>query len=185
MYFVFDYGHFSSELVTTSSQQGRVINIRPVLPIEQTNSFDKSRTDGVKTTWYVDHIYTFDALIEKNYVPITLESYNKEKSECEIPYLYLDNEITPEVLAKGTVANSSIKSNFPIRFMKAELLDKDGNSVKSTVVHDLHDTRSIPLRNHCSNLFSGLENGEYTFVVTSGIAIGNAELARVEFTYSK
>lgn len=156
-----------------------------VKTIEQTNSFDPQRKDGVKTTWFVDHIYTFDALIEKTYIPITLESYNKDKSECEIPYLYLDNEITPEVLAKGTVANCTIKSNFPIRFMKAELLDKDGKSVTNVVVHDLHDTRSITLRNHFSKLFSGLENGDYTLVVNSGIAIGNAELARVDFTYSK
>lgn len=155
-----------------------------VKTIEQTNAFDSLRKDGVKTTWFVDHVYKFDELIEKNYIPITLEIYNKDKSECEIPYLYLDKEITPAVLAKET-AVSTIKSNFPIRFMKAELFDKEGNSVKNIVVHDLHDTRSINLRNNISKLFDGLENGDYTFVLTSGIAIGNAELARVDFTYSK
>lgn len=155
-----------------------------VKTIEQTNAFDTQRKDGVKTTWFVDHVYTFDALIEKEYIPITLEIYNKEKSECEIPYLYLDEEITPAILAKGT-AISTIKSNFPIRFMKAELLDKTGNCVNSVVVHDLHDTRSINLRNQMTKLFNGLENGDYTFVLTSGIAIGNAELARVDFTYNK
>lgn len=155
-----------------------------VKTIEQTNAFDPQRKDGVKTTWFVDHVYTFDALIQKNYIPITLEIYNKDKSECEIPYLYLDKEITPEVLAKET-AVSTIKSNFPIRFIKAELLDKEGNFVKDLVVHDMTNTKSITLRNHISKLFDGLENGEYTFVLTSGIAIGNAELARVDFTYNK
>ena len=155
-----------------------------VKTIEQTNSFDPQRKDGVKTTWFVDHIYTFDALIEQNYIPITLEIYNKDKSECEIPYLYLDKEITPEILAKGT-SSSSVKSNFPIRFVKAELLDKNGNSVKHVVIHDMATVRSLPLRNHITPLFNNLETGEYTFVLTAGIAIGNAELARVDFTYNK
>lgn len=155
-----------------------------VKTIEQTNAFDTLRKDGVKTTWFVDHVYTFEELIAKNYIPITLEIYSKEKTECEIPYLYLDKEIIPEVLAKET-AVSTVKSNFPIRFVKIELLDNEGNSVKDVVVHDLHNTRSVSLRSHMPKLFNGLENGDYTLVLTSGIAIGNAELARVDFVYNK
>lgn len=155
-----------------------------VKTIEQTNAFDKLRKDGIKTTWFVDHVYTFNELIEKNYIPITLEIYNKDKSECEIPYLYLDKEITPSVLAKET-AVSTVKSNFPIRFVKIELLDREGKHVKDVVVHDLHNTRTVSLRSHMPKLFKGLENGDYTLVLTSGIAIGNAELARVDFTYNK
>ena len=155
-----------------------------VKTIEQTNAFDTLRKDGVKTTWFVDHIYSFDDLIAKSYIPITLEIYNKEKSECEIPYLYLDDEITPSVLAKGAIVGT-VKSNFPIRFVKAELLDSEGNLVKEVVVHDMHKTWSLPLRNHLSKLFTGIQNGNYTFVLNAGIAIGNAELARVDFTYNK
>lgn len=155
-----------------------------VKTIEQTNSFDPLRKDGVKTTWFVDHKYTFEDLIAKEYIPITLEIYNKEKSECEIPYLYLDDEITPSVLAKGAVVGT-VKSNFPIRFVKAELLDSEGNLVKEVVVHDMHKTWSLPLRNHLSKLFTGIQNGNYTLVLNAGIAIGNAELARVDFTYNK
>ena len=77
--------------------------------------------------------------------------------------MYLDEEITPAVLAKET-AVSTIKSNFPVRFMKAELLDEEGKSVNNIVVHDLHNTRSISLRSHISKLFLGLENGDYTFI---------------------
>ena len=69
--------------------------------------------------------------------------------------------------------------------MKAELLDKNGNSVKHVVIHDMATVRSLPLRNHITPLFNNLETGEYTFVLTAGIAIGNAELARVDFTYNK
>ena len=172
--------------VIAKSAAGKINPYRStVKTIEQTNSFDSKRNDGVKTTWFVDHIYTFESLVKSNYVPVTLEIYGKDKSECEIPYLYLDNEITPSVLAKGTVSACTVKSNFPLRFVKAEIFDKSGKLVSSMVVQDLPDTRSVPLRNHVVKLFDGVEKGDYTFVLISGIAIGNAELARVDFTFNK
>lgn len=153
-----------------------------VKTIEQTNAFDKTRTDGVNTTWYVDHVYTFQTLYASNYLPITLESYEKDRSELEIPYLLLDTEIPSTVLSKKTFSGN-VKSNYPIRFVRAELLDKDGNSVAVKLKNNMADSRNIPLRNHFSGLFDNLENGEYTMVLTAGISRGSAELARVEFTY--
>lgn len=155
-----------------------------VKTIEQTNAFDKTRTDGVNTTWYVDHVYTFNTLYETAYLPITLESYEKDRSEMEIPYLILDEEITPAVLAKKTFSGS-VKSNFPLRFVKAELLDKDGNVVSVKMKNNMADSRVISLRNHFASLFDGIENGEYTLVLTAGISRGSAELARVEFVCNK
>lgn len=172
--------------VISSNSAGKINPNRSyVKTIEQTNAFDSKRKDGVKTTWFVDHTYTFNDLIQKNYVPITLEIYYMDRSECEIPYLYLDKEITSSVLSKGTASACTVKSNFPLRFVKAELLDKSGKSVSKVVIQDMPDTRSISLRNHIFKLFDGVESGDYTFVLTSGIAIGNAELARVDFTYNK
>ena len=109
-----------------------------VKTIEQTNAFDKTRTDGVNTTWYVDHIYTFSVLYSTNYLPITFESYEKDRSEMEIPYLLLDSEITPGVLAKKTFT-SNVKSNFPIRFVKVDILDENGNVMVQRLKNNMAD----------------------------------------------
>lgn len=155
-----------------------------VKTIEQTNAFDKTRTDGVNTTWYVDHIYTFSTLYSSNYLPITLESYEKDRSELEIPYLLLDSEITAGVLAKKAFS-SIVKSNFPIRFVKVDILDENGNLVSQKMKNNMADSRVLALRNSFSSVFDGLENGDYTLVLTAGISRGSAELARVEFTFNK
>ncbi len=152
--------------------------------IEQTNSFDKSRTDGVNTTWYIDHVYTFDKLYDTGYLPITVPNYNKPIEEIEVPYIGIDNEVTSSVLAKG-VFNSTVKSNYPIRFIRVDILDKGGNVVISREKGDILRVFSFSLRNHFTAVFDELANGEYTFVLTAGISAGNVELARVDFTYNK
>lgn len=152
-----------------------------VKTIEQTNAFDQTRTDGVNTTWYVDHIYSFKQLYDTNYLPVTLESYEKDRSEMEKPYLLLDDEISASILAKKSFS-STVKSNFPIRFVKVDILDKDNNVVSSKLKNNMEDSRTIPLRNHFSGLFDKVPSGEYTMVLTAGISRGSTELARVEFT---
>lgn len=152
-----------------------------VQTVEQTNSFDAQRTDGVKTTWYVDHKYTFDNLVQTNYVPVTFEIYNKERSQCEIPYLLLDEEITAKQVEKGVIG-SKVESNFPIRYVYLDVYSKDGQLVKREKKYDMADKFKVVLRNPSTALVSNLEKGEYTFVLTAGIARGSAELARVDFT---
>ena len=49
-----------------------------VITIEQTSSFDKIAKDGIKTTWYVDHKYTYANMREKNYVPITVSIFQEK-----------------------------------------------------------------------------------------------------------
>ena len=152
--------------------------------IEQTNCFDKTRTDGVKTTWYVDHIYTFDKLYSTDYVPVTLEIYDKDITECELPYILLDNEITEEQIQCG-VLSSTVKSNFPIRYVYLDVYNKSGELVKRSMAYDMASKFTVNFRNYSMPIIENLENGEYTFVATAGIAIDSAELARVDFTYKK
>ena len=47
---------------------------------------------------------------------------------------------------------------------------------------DMADEFKVILRKPSIALASNLEKGEYTFVLTAGIARGSAELARVDFT---
>lgn len=152
-----------------------------VKTIEQTNAFDKTRKDGVKTTWFVDHVYSFADLYSTNYLPITLESYSKTKSDMEIPYLALDSEITSAILGKK-VMSGSVKSNFPIRFVKVDILNSDGEIVISKLKNNMENTRTLPLRNHFTSVLTDIEAGNYTMVLTAGISISSAELARVDFS---
>lgn len=168
---------------------GKIIPSRSyVTCIEQTNQFDKSRTDGVKTTWYIDHTYTFDNLYERGYLPLTLKAYNKPLSEMEVPYIGIDTEITASGLSKGAIAGT-ISSNFRLIFVRAEMLDKDGKVVVSEEKGDVDGAsplrNKLGLRSSFSSMFNELEKGkEYTFVLKAGIAPGNVEFARVDFTYN-
>ncbi|MBE6642129.1 MAG: hypothetical protein E7615_00565 [Ruminococcaceae bacterium] len=183
-----DYLHIRvvvEEPTIVKTAAGKIIPSRSyVKTIEQTNAFDATRSDGVKTNWYVDHQYSLDSLYDTGYVPIRPKSYSKSIGEMEVPYIVLDNEITPSVLSKGAFS-SAVKSNFPLRFVTVEIFDKDGNSVVHDEQGGLQDVFSYSLRKYFTDTFKGLAHGEqYTFVLTSGIARGNAELARVEFTYN-
>ena len=150
--------------------------------IEQTNSFDKTRTDGVKTTWFVEHVYTFDKLYEDGYLPATYEVF--ETGVSHIPYITLDAENKPEILAKGMVVGN-VKSNYPLRYVVLEVFDKDGNTVKEYTVRGNMTDYAYGLRKFSYNLFgSGLEKGDYTFVLTAGIALGEHEFERVDFSVS-
>ncbi len=152
--------------------------------IEQTNCFDKQRTDGVKTTWYVNHLYSFKTLHSTNFMPMTLSVYSKPKSEVEKPYLFLNTAIKPETLAKGTFGECVIKSNFPTRYIVASVYNKAGELVTeerlgglSHNVYEYHLDRLV-------DLFGRLEKGTtYTMVVKAGICRGGGEMQRVEFTY--
>ena len=164
---------------------GKVIPSRcSVKTIEQTNAFDSQRTDGVKTTWFVDHIYSFTKLYETNYIPLTLESYSKPRSEMEVPYIALDKELDPEVLAKKSFDNTVV-SNFPIRYIDIEIINESGTVVSKLPKINMPNTREIELKKYMTTVFKDLESGKkYTLVLSAGIAIDSCELDRAEFVLS-
>ncbi|MBQ4116409.1 MAG: hypothetical protein IJD37_03425 [Clostridia bacterium] len=146
--------------------------------IEQTNAFDKTRTDKV-TTWREDKLYTFTDLIDSKYLPVTLGVY--ETPETELPYLALKDEITPAILAKKTLVGS-VNSNYPLKHVYLNVYNANGKVVNQVVVGGMDDTFNVSLRNKATELFDNLSAGNYTFVVDAGIALGSAELCRVDFT---
>ncbi|MBR3879600.1 MAG: hypothetical protein IKJ24_05710 [Clostridia bacterium] len=146
--------------------------------IEQTNAFDKSRTDGKLTTWREDKVYTFYDLYTKNYLPVTLGFY--ENPETELPYLALDKEITPSILEKKSL-NGTVSSNYPLKHVYLNVYNADGKIVNQVVVGGMDDAFKVNLRNKASGVFEGLAAGKYTFVIDAGIALGSSELCRVEF----
>ena len=147
--------------------------------IEQTNAFDKERTDGVLTTWREDKIYTFSKLRDSNYLPVTLAVY--DTPETEMPYLALDEEITPDVLAKKSIIGV-VSSNYPLKHIYIEVYNSNGTLAKQVVVGGFDDSFKVSLRSKAAGIFDGLSAGNYTLVIDAGIALGSAELCRVDFT---
>ena len=171
--------------VIVKNAQGKINMSRSyVTCVEQTNSFDATRTDGVKTTWYLDHMYTFDQLRTQDYVPITLPIYSKDISECEVPYITLSDEITESQIQKDSLG-CTVRSNFPIRYVHLDVYTKDGVFVKRSMAYDMATSFAVGLRKYSMDLTNGLENGDYTLVVSAGIARGSTELTRVDFTINK
>jgi len=150
--------------------------------VEQTDSWDQTRKD-INTTWWMDHKYTFNSLLQGGWIAVSLECY--ETNVSVIPYLALDEEITADMLAKGNLGGI-VSSDYPINYMHLTIYNKAGKIVNRIVVNNPYDGRKEGLRKHSINLFNdSLKAGtEYTFVLDAGIARGNAELCRVDFTYT-
>ncbi|MBQ6702950.1 MAG: hypothetical protein IJN17_08375 [Clostridia bacterium] len=167
--------------VTIVKNNAGVLNTRRsvVKCVEQTNAFDTSRSD-VKTTWRVDKMYTFEELYADGYLPATYEELQTGISH--IPYITLDVENTPNVLAKGQLLGN-VRSNYPVRYVILEVLGENGEVVKEYTVRGQMNDYAFGLRKYSYNLFGdGLEKGNYTFVMTAGIAAGEIEFERVAFT---
>lgn len=162
-----------------------------VTTIEQTNKFDAQRKDGVKTTWYVDHTYTYEDLFSDGYVPSTIKEYTEGNT---IPmYIGLTREINADDLAEGAFVGS-VETNSYFRFLLFEIFNKDGSIAARYAKHNTLDydnsqpgtsSQKMDFRKYAPRLFEDLPGGEYTFVLTAGIPAGEAELARVDFTYAK
>ena len=162
------------------NETGRVDGEKSIVKcIEQTNSFDLTRSDHVKTTWFVDHEYTFENLYKNGYLPSTFAVY--ESGISRIPYLALDTEITSSMLVKGMLGGV-VSSNYPLRYVVLEITDKNENTVKEYVSVCGMKDYSENLRKMSYPFFGdGLEKGEYTFILTAGLAIGEHEFKRVDF----
>lgn len=172
----------AKKAVVTRSANGKINGNRSYLiTVEQTDTFDSSRKDGVNTTWWVDHQYTFTQLYETNYVPVTFEVY--ETNIGVVPYIALDKEPNASALSKGVV-DGTVSSDYPVRYVHISLLDKAGNLVNREIQRNNYDVMKVGLKKYSVNLFDGVKAGEYTLLIEAGICRGDAELARVDFTYN-
>jgi hypothetical protein len=148
--------------------------------IEQTDSFDKTRTDGVLTTWRVDKKYPFAILFQKNYIAMTLEVYKTNKSI--VPYLALDRLPKDADLKKGRLFGI-VSSDYPITYCYLKLFDKDGKQVNKVEYHERYGAFAVALAEYSDKLFCGVCPGEYKLVIEAGLHRGDATLYSGEFTY--
>ncbi|MBQ4116762.1 MAG: hypothetical protein IJD37_05235, partial [Clostridia bacterium] len=98
------------------------------------------------------------------------------------PYITLDTENSPTALAKGMLVGN-VRSNYPVRYVILEVLNENGEVTKEYTVRGQMNDYAYGLRKYSYNLFGkGLEKGNYTFVMTAGIAAGEVEFERIPFT---
>lgn len=169
-----------SEKATVVNANGKINPGRSYVKcMEQTNAFDNARTDGKLTTWREDKIYTFSDLLLASYLPVTLGIY--DNPETELPYLALKEEITSSVLSKKSLAGT-VSSNYPLKHVYLNVYNTSEKLVKQVVIGGMDDTFKVSLRNKSAELFDNLAAGDYVLVVDAGIALGSAELCRVDFT---
>ncbi|MBE6643153.1 MAG: hypothetical protein E7615_05820 [Ruminococcaceae bacterium] len=152
-----------------------------LVTVEQTDTFDETRKDGVNTTWWVDHQYTFTQLYASNYIPVTFEIF--ETNEGVLPYLTLDKEPNASAVSKGVI-DGTVTSNYPVRYVHISLYDGENNLVSRQVQQNNYDVFKVSLKKHSVKLFDGVSAGNYTLVIDAGICRGDAELYRTEFTYN-
>ena len=172
----------AEKAVVVKSANGKINGNRSYLvTVEQTDTFDSTRTDGVNTTWWIDHKYTFAKLYETNYVPVTFEVYETNKGV--VPYITLDKEPNLSALSKGVV-DGTVTSNYPVRYVHISILDANGKLLNREIQRNNYDVFKVNVKKYSINLFEGIEAGNYTLLIEAGICRGDAELARVDFTYN-
>jgi len=148
--------------------------------IEQTNSFDSvAKKKGIRTTWFVDHEYNYVTLFNAGYLPITYEVY--ETGVTHVPAVVLDRKTEASSLGNKRVWGNII-SNYPLRYVVMEVLNKDGSTASQRILRGQMNTRELNLVPEAANLFKDVKPGDYTFVLTAGLAMGEYEFERIDFT---
>ena len=149
-----------------------------VYTIEQTNQFDKTRKDGVQTTWWIDHAYSFRALYDTDFMPVTLCIYNNGKVPQDA-YITFDGKNSDPTKVVDTL-NGEVASNFPLDYVICEVVDAGGNVRARTIGFDWVATYSYDVSAKKNELFSSLAKGSYKLNIRAGIARGGCEVASID-----
>ncbi|MBR5314927.1 MAG: hypothetical protein IKU45_05910 [Clostridia bacterium] len=152
-----------------------------VTTIEQTSSFDKQAKDGINTTWYVEHVYTFNDLLEDKYIPLTIEAFNEtpETTEFSVKSVNTAKNVTSGHL-RGVIRSTYL----PIKSVTAEVLDANGDVVVSqTIKNPPQDPTVFQFNNaKADEGFTTLEAGSYQYTITVNTTYGSAKVHQIDFT---
>jgi hypothetical protein len=146
--------------------------------IEQCGAFNKDA--DCNTTWRVNKKYTFADLIEKCYVPLTLEEFQTGKF---VPASITVTGLTPpEQITSGNRLAGVATSNFLINELDATIYQADGR-VASRIRHCPESTRyeldEVPFDHDVTKL----PPGDYRFVLT--LTIGYGDYVHTAYAFRK
>ena len=152
-----------------------------VKTIEQTNQFDTTNKER-KTTWWIEHSYSFADLREKFYIPVTCKALSEERPEPNIEVVGANSKKT---IAKAKSLLGNIKSNYELISAEIFIKDKDGNVIY-TEKYKLPNnkmTNMIELKVFKFDFdMASLAEGDYTYSITAETVCGKGEIYNIEFT---
>ncbi len=147
--------------------------------IEQTNEFDKTRTDRI-TTWWIDRAYTFQKLWNTKFMPVTLDILHTN-TPLKDAYIAFDGSNNAETI-RHTVSGT-VSSNFPLAYVRAQITDSHGNTVSEIYKYKFAKQYAIHLSDYYSELnIQNLLTGKYTYTLRAGIGRGGCEIEKFDFT---
>ena len=152
-----------------------------VICVEQTNQFDKPENVGEKkTTWFIDHKYSFAKLYEKRFMPVTLTIYTSgEKSKDA--YIVYEGNNNAETIKNGL--NGTVDTTFPLNYVRVTVKDKEGNLVGHSIKYNMIKSYHVDLADLTEDLkLDTLPKGTYTMNIRAGIARGGKDFETFEFT---
>lgn len=154
-----------------------------VTTIEQTSSFDSTRKD-VKTTWYVEHVYSFTQLFSTNYIPLTIEELNKEAKDTEFS---VKNINTAKNVTSGKLQGVIRSSFLLIQSVTVDYIDSNGNVVATGTYKNPANLSAEKITFQFNDVkapegVTSLPAGNYTYNITANTIYGSAKVAVVDFT---
>ena len=153
-----------------------------VFCIEQTNEFDKTRTDRI-TTWWIDRPYSFQKLWNTKFMPVTLNIFHTKKP-LEDAYIAFDKNNSPDTIANGL--KGKVVSNFPLSYVRATVTDKYSKVVGEIYKYKFMAQYSIDLEEYSDELdISNLPQGEYNYELRAGIGRGGCIIESFSFEINK
>lgn len=150
--------------------------------IEQTNSWDKTdAANGKKTTWWIDHKYSFARLYEKEFMPVTLQIFSSEQPLRDAFVVY-DGNNDAQSIKNGL--NGTVSSNFPLNYARVNVRNADGQIVRRAIKYDLAEAYTIDLAELNDQLdINSLPSGKYDVSIRAAIARGGHTFE--SFTFEK
>jgi len=145
--------------------------------IEQNSSFDA--TSKVNTTWKVDQIYTFASLLEKGYLPGTLEEFTT--GEFEDGRIDFKNITEPQKIFENDYLSGTVTSNYYLFKVKASIFDSSGKEVSSVTYAPHQKEVKMGGRSFQPSLKT-LPADTYRLVITAKIGLGEYVYCDTEVT---
>ncbi|MBE6718128.1 MAG: hypothetical protein E7574_02585 [Ruminococcaceae bacterium] len=146
-----------------------------VTTLEQTNVWDKTATR--RTTWYVDHTYTFSKLYESFFVPLTPVDYTKDNGD---PYISSVDLLKPEDTAKAKRLQGELSSNNYIMEVGVEIKNKSGEIIYSEKWFPSSKTVWLEDLNYSPKLYN-YSDGTYNFTLYASLATGTKTITSYDF----
>ena len=146
-----------------------------ILTIEQTNAWDKNVSHH--TTWWVDHMYTFDQLYKTFFVPLTPEDYTKDVTNA---FISSEDIITADSIVKARRLNGTLKSNHYITEVKVTISNDEGKELYTCSAFP--NEKEFDLKNmpYTARLIE-YKSGNYHFNLEASLSFGTKTIADYDF----